>query len=152
MQGWLVNWKSCRGNSWIIKRRKHMTEEPKANLNIGLTDESIKGITSAVNDLSKTFGDIYARLNYAGFVSIFGAILVFLPLFLGKLPLFDLTTEERTLYVFVGTVFVTMGAAWIAIHNVIIYKHQKVKQEIACRMLAIKVAAMGETQRSQSNW
>lgn len=124
-----------------------MTKETKSSVNTGLTDESINLITNAVDNLSQTFGRNYERLNYAGFVSVFGAILVFLPLFIGKLPVFSLTTEERTLYVVVGAIFVALGAGWITVQNVLIYKLQKAKQEIACRMLAIKVAAMGETQR-----
>jgi hypothetical protein len=125
-----------------------MADETKTNDTVGITDDSIKRITSAVNELSEKFGGVYERLNYPGFVSVFGAILVFIPLFLGKLPLFGLTFDEQKLYVIVGTSFVALGAIWITIQNALIYKLQRAKQEVACRMLAIKVAAMGETQQA----
>jgi hypothetical protein len=110
-----------------------MTDEMKPTT--GITDDSIKVITSAVNDLSKTFGSVYERLNFSGFVSVFGAILVFFPLFFGKLPFFSFAIDEQQLYVTAGTMFVVLG-------------RQRAEQEIACRMLAIKVAAMGEIQKA----
>jgi hypothetical protein len=114
----------------------------------GITDDSIRVITSAVNDLSETFGRVYQRLNFSGFVSVYGAILVFFPLFFGKLPYFSFTIDEQQLYVAAGTMFVVLGAVGIIIVNTLIYKLQRAKQEVACRMLAIKVAAMGEIQKA----
>jgi hypothetical protein len=35
---------------------------------------------------------------------------------------------------------------WISIQNLLIYKLQRAKQDVACRMLAIRVVAMGKTQ------
>ena len=125
-----------------------MTEETKSSGIVSVPDDSIKLITDAVNELSYSFGGIYERLNYPGFVSVLGAILVFFPLFLRKLPILNLTNDEQKLYVIVGALFVVLGAVWITIQNILIYKLQRAKQEIACRMLAIKVAAMGETQRA----
>jgi hypothetical protein len=125
-----------------------MAEEPKSKDTSGITDDSINRIILSVNNLSEGFGRIYERLNYPGFVSVFGAILVFVPLFLGKLPLLGLSTEEQKVYVIIGALFIVIGASWITIQNILIYKLQRAKQEVACRMLGIKVAAMGETQRA----
>jgi hypothetical protein len=112
------------------------------------TDESITRIASAVNILTENFGRTYERLNYPGFVSVLGGLLVFLPFCLGRLVLVSITFEEQQLYVVSGGLFVIIAAAWITIQNVLIYKLQRAKQEVACKMLAIKVSAMGETQRA----
>jgi hypothetical protein len=109
-------------------------------------DKSIGGITASVNALTESFTKTYERLTYAGFVSVFGAILVFVPLVLGKTPFISATIEEQRLYVLSGVIFVLVGASWMTIQNLLIYKLQRAKQEVACRMLAIRVAAMGDTQ------
>ena len=114
------------------------------NENAGISDESIKSITEVVNELSENFGRTYERLNYPGFVSVLGALLVFVPLLLRR----GYTVGEEILFVASGVLFGFFAACWISIQNLLIYKLQKVKQEIACRMLAIKVAGMGETQRA----
>jgi HAMP domain-containing protein len=59
-----------------------------------------------------------------------------------------MSAEDQRLYVLSGVAFVLVGAAWITIQNLFIYKLQRAKQEVACRMLAIKVAAMGEIQNA----
>lgn len=109
-------------------------------------DISIGGITNSVNALSESLSKTYEKLNFAGFVSVFGAILVFVPLVLGRTPIISASPEEQRLYVVSGVVFVLVGALSIAIQNLLIYKLNRAKQEVACRMLAIKIAAMGETQ------
>jgi uncharacterized membrane protein len=111
----------------------------------GISDKTIAGIAGVVNGLSEGFGRSYERLNYPGFVSVLGAVLVFSPLVLGRLAF---AVPEPRLYVVAGVLFVLFAACWISIQNVLIYKLQKVKQENACKMLAIRVAAMGETQRA----
>jgi hypothetical protein len=123
-------------------------EDVKGGSLATVSDSSIERITSAVDKLTESFGQTYERLKYAGFVSVLGAILVFVPLAMKNIPLVHIDVEEQRLYVTAGVGFVLIAAAWISLQNLLVYKLQRAKQEIACRMLAIKVAAMGEAQRA----
>src|SRR5476649_2725672 len=92
-------------------------EEPKRSP----VDTSIQGVAKAVNELTDSFGRTYERLNYPGFVSVLGAILVFVPLALSKTVFVNTPIEEQKLYVFSGVGFVVIGAFWITIQNLLIY-------------------------------
>jgi len=113
-----------------------------------VSDVSITRIASAVNALTEDFGRTYEKLNYPGFVSVLGGLLVFLPFCIGRFAFTSISIKEQRLYVFSGALLVVLAAAWINIQNFLIYKLQRAKQEIACKILAIRVAAMGETQRA----
>lgn len=122
--------------------------DKETNRNDGVPDESFSRISSAINELSESFGRNYERLNYPGFVSVLGAILVFTPLILRSIPFVNVTMEEQRLYVVSGVAFVILAAIWISVQNLLAYKLQRAKQEIACKMLEIKVSAMGKAQQT----
>lgn len=114
-------------------------------------DHVLGPITEVVNSLSRPFTHTYDKLNYPGFVSVFGAVLVFLPLVVTLSTLSELSFDETRLFILTGASFVLTGAAWISFQNLLTYKLQRAKQEVACRMLAIQVAAMGDIQRAALN-
>jgi len=113
-----------------------------------LGDAAIESVAKAVNALTKPFAETYERVNYPGYLSVLGAALVVLPLLSNGLPWLQLTPDDQRLYVVAGAAFVIVAGAWISLQNVLIYKLQRAKQEVACRMLAIRVAAMGEVQKA----
>ena len=109
-------------------------------------DNSISRIADTIEHLNKAFTKSYTALNYAGFVTVAGMVLVTISLALGKIPFLNLTFDEQKLYVLVGAGFVLLGMVAISLKNLFIYRHQLVQQETARQMLAMRIAAIGETQ------
>jgi hypothetical protein len=54
--------------------RTQIDDDPSA-----LSDKTIESVAHAVNSLARPFAETYEKLNYPGYVSVLGAILV-LPL------------------------------------------------------------------------
>src|SRR2546423_10303806 len=94
---------------------------------------------NVVNHLAEGFGAIYARLNYPGYVSVLGAILIFWPLATRRIPGIEMEQKEQLLYVISGAFFILLGAAWLSVQNLLIFKVQKLHQETACRMLELRI-------------
>ena len=86
------------------------SDPPEGVENPTTVDNAIGGITRSVNALTESFSNTYEKHNYAGFVSVLGAILIFVPLVLGRTPSITFRFEEQRLYVLAGVVFVLIGA------------------------------------------
>lgn len=113
-----------------------------------LGDPTVASIAAAVSAITRPFADIYEKANYPGYISILGATLAVLPLLSNIVPWLRLDHDAQRLYLFAGASLVVVAGAWICLQNLLAYKMQQAAQEVACRMLAIKVAAMGETQKA----
>ena len=127
-----------------------MTEPstPSSTVTSTIGDPTVKSIADAVSAITKPFAEVYEKVNYPGYISILGAALAVLPLLSNVVPWLHLDTEGQRLYVYAGITLVIAAGAWICLQNLLVYKIQRASQEVACRMLAIKVAAMGETQKA----
>jgi cytochrome c biogenesis protein CcdA len=96
-------------------------------------------IMRSLGGIAGRFEETYARLSYAGYVAVLGAVLIFVPLVTRCIPIIQLEPNEQLIYVVAGTFFILLGATSLSVHNIMVFKLQKLKQDTACRMLEIRM-------------
>ena len=74
-----------------------------------LSDETIESVAKVVDSLTKPFAETYEKGNYPGYLSVLGALMIFIPLLSNGFRLFTLSTESQRLYVIVGAALIVIA-------------------------------------------